>query len=341
VRPVVIVNPYASRVTPRVVEEVERTLGRVETVYTEGPGHATQLTRDLGAEMIYVFSGDGGFNEALNGSDGGAALGFIPGGGTNVLPRALGLPRDPVAAARRLAHGRTRRISLGRVNGRRFGFSAGVGLDAELIRRVDALGRSREGARPGDRAFAAAAARLVAVLRHPVDRAWSHYWLNREKRRERLSFEDALAAEPERLATAPTPWTWAYVDRGRYVGQLQRLASLFPASQLRVLLFDDLKADPAGTFAAVARFVGVDDGVVPPAVGHKANAYRRIRSGRVADMTRRWPTRLRDAVGHLNTRPAAYPTMAPATRERLVAEFAEPTVELAQWLGRDLSAWSR
>jgi hypothetical protein len=194
---------------------------------------------------------------------------------------------------------------------------------------------------PGRIAGLLPSARLVVVLRHPVDRAWSHYWLNREKRRERLSFEDALAAEPERLATAPTPWTWAYVDRGRYVEQLERLASLFPASQLHVLLFDDLANDPAGTFAAVTRFVAVDDGVVPPAVGRRANAYRRVRSGRVADLTRRWPSRLRDAVGRLNTRPAAYPTMAPETRERLLVEFAGPNAELARWLGRDLSGWSR
>ena len=52
-----------------------------------------------------------------------------------------------------MAEGRTRRIGLGRVNGRRFGFSAGLGLDAELVRRVDQLGRSPDGRRPGDIAF--------------------------------------------------------------------------------------------------------------------------------------------------------------------------------------------
>ena len=81
-------------------------------------------------------------------------LGFVPGGGTSVLPRALGLPRDPIAAAYALAAGRERRISLGRANGRRFGFAAGVGLDAELVRRMDARGRDDEGRRPGDLTFA-------------------------------------------------------------------------------------------------------------------------------------------------------------------------------------------
>jgi diacylglycerol kinase family enzyme len=79
-----------------------------------------------------------------------------------VLPRALGLPRDPVRAAERIARGRRRRIGLGRANDRRFGFSAGIGLDAELVRRVDALGRGRDGKRPGDLAFARAAFRTLA-----------------------------------------------------------------------------------------------------------------------------------------------------------------------------------
>ena len=89
----------------------------------------------------------------LNGVDGTIPVGFIPGGGTSVLPRALGLPRDPVAAARCRA-GPDASDLLGRVDGRRFGFNAGIGLDAELVRRVDALGRRPDGRRPGDSAFA-------------------------------------------------------------------------------------------------------------------------------------------------------------------------------------------
>ena len=64
-----------------------------------------------------------------------------------------GSPRDPVKAAQRVAEGRVRRIGLGRVNGRRFGFNAGLGFDAELVRKVDELGRSPDGRRPGDVAF--------------------------------------------------------------------------------------------------------------------------------------------------------------------------------------------
>jgi diacylglycerol kinase family enzyme len=148
----------------------------VETLVTERPGHAVELVEAVtDADAIFVFSGDGGFNEALNGADGSVPLGFLPGGGTSVLPRVLGLPRDPVAAARRLgeslAAGRTRRISVGRANGRRFGFSCGIGFDAEVVRRVDALGRSRDGRRPGDLSFARVVAGTLLERRGRLDPA--------------------------------------------------------------------------------------------------------------------------------------------------------------------------
>jgi diacylglycerol kinase family enzyme len=167
-----IVNPFASGVDERLVAAVAAALPPgVETVRTERRGEATELTRDAvgSVDAIYVYAGDGTYNEVLNGIDSHTPLGLVPGGGTSVLPRALGLPRDPVAAARRIAAGGERRIGLGRVNGRRFGFSAGIGLDAELVRAVDRLGRKADGRRPGDLGFVLAAARLLATHRGRFD----------------------------------------------------------------------------------------------------------------------------------------------------------------------------
>src|SRR5438874_4039374 len=158
-----IVNPYASGVDAERVAEVRRALGDVELVETEQPGHATELARAAGgAEAIYVFSGDGGFNEVLNGIGPEIPIGLIPGGGASVLPRALGLPSDPLEAAERIARGRTRTISLGRVNGRRFAFAAGVGIDAEAVRRLDLRGRTAERGRAGNLLFVWELVRLLA-----------------------------------------------------------------------------------------------------------------------------------------------------------------------------------
>jgi diacylglycerol kinase family enzyme len=171
-----IVNPHASRVTPDLTLAVERELaswGPIETLLTERPAHAAELAADASErfERIFVYSGDGTYNEVVNGLLADVPVGFIPGGSTSVLPRALGLARDPVVAARVLAHGaKPRRISLGRVNGRRFTFSAGLGLDAELVRRVDALGRE-SGRRAGDVAFARTLLGIFAKQRGRFDPA--------------------------------------------------------------------------------------------------------------------------------------------------------------------------
>ncbi len=165
-----IVNPFASGVTEDRIGAVEAKLRRaaeVDVELTRRPGHAIELAREAGAvDAVIVFSGDGVFNEVVNGHGASFPLGLVPGGGTNVLARALGLPRDPVAAAEQVAdalsRGRTQQISLGRVNGRRFTFSAGIGFDAELLRRV---GRGADGRRPRDIRFATTFTRMLLERR--------------------------------------------------------------------------------------------------------------------------------------------------------------------------------
>lgn len=171
-RTILVVNPRASRVTPQRVTQVERILRsrcHVETVFTTEPLDAMHIaedvSRDRSFDALFMYSGDGGFNEVINGLGPELPVGFIPGGRTNVLPRALGLGRNPFEAAARLAEGartgRCRRISVGRANGRRFGFASGVGLDAEVVRTWDRLGRRQDGRKRGDVVFSAAALRLL------------------------------------------------------------------------------------------------------------------------------------------------------------------------------------
>ena len=156
--PTLIINPYASNVNEERVRGVEERLRPAETLLTERRGHAIELARGASGDALYVFGGDGVLNEVLNGLERDIPLGVIPGGHTNVLARALGLPRDPVEAAARIGRA-GRRISLGRVNGRRFGFAAGIGVDSEAVRELDTIQRERAGRRPGDLAYA----RVVAT----------------------------------------------------------------------------------------------------------------------------------------------------------------------------------
>jgi diacylglycerol kinase family enzyme len=180
-RVVLIVNPFASGVTTARIEQVEEALrpgGEIETCLTDARGHAGELAAEAAerADAVVVFAGDGTYNEAINGAGGRVPLGFVPGGGASVFPRTLGLPRDPRAAAARIAdalvRSRTRAVDLGRVNGRLFCFAAGIGLDAEVVRYVDALGRKADGRRPPNVAFVAAPLVLFARGRARLEPAF-------------------------------------------------------------------------------------------------------------------------------------------------------------------------
>ena len=161
-------------------------------------------------------------------------------------------------------------------------------------------------------------AKLVALLRNPVDRALSHYNHEVALGREPLSFEAALAAEEarlagevERLVAEPRYfsrewWSHTYQARGRYAEQLERWLAVFPREQLLIVPSDDLAAEPAETHARVLDFLGA----APQRLDQYPRVYER-----------------------------EYEPMNPETREQLAAEFEEPNQRLYELLGRELG-WS-
>lgn len=151
-----IVNPAAQSVRTRVRDEVIRRLRTrldLSVAPTEDRGHATELAAKAvieGVSLVVVMGGDGTLNEAVNGLDPGEVrVAILPGGGTNVFARSLGLPRDPLAAVDRVLAGLDRPprvLPLGRVDDRLFVANCGVGFDAAIVKEVD---RRRDRGRKG------------------------------------------------------------------------------------------------------------------------------------------------------------------------------------------------
>jgi len=156
VRGLLIVNRNATSMTATVTDLAVRALaGQVElrVERTRYRGHARELAETGAVDLIIVHGGDGSINEVVNGvmgrgadlaaGGGGPLIAVIPGGGANVLARALGLPLDAGAAIREvreaIAAGRQRTIGLGLAGDRYFTFSAGLGWDAEVVREVDRM----------------------------------------------------------------------------------------------------------------------------------------------------------------------------------------------------------
>lgn len=169
-RVLLISNERAGSVSDRAKQVIAKALSadfKLEVADTVRRDHATELSdhavRD-GYDAVVVFGGDGTINEAaqpLVGTE--VALGVLPGGSTNVIARSLGVPSDPIDAtafvAGRLRSKSRRRINVGRFRDRFFLFSAGMGLDAEVVKRVEADPEGKE--RYGEWSFVSKALRAA------------------------------------------------------------------------------------------------------------------------------------------------------------------------------------
>jgi hypothetical protein len=158
-------------------------------------------------------------------------------------------------------------------------------------------------------------ARLIVMLRDPVDRAYSHYQLAVRAGKETLSFEEALDAEERRLTgdeerlavdpayDSPSHRYNSYISRGLYLQQLERWEERFPREQLLILPSESFFADTVGSLAKVTGFLGLEpyEGTLP------------------APRNR-----------------ATYEGLRPETRRRLQERFAEPNRRLEEHLGLDL-----
>ena len=147
-RALLVFNPNATTTDASVRDVIASALASAVdlTVHpTKRRGHATHLVAGAVHEdidVVFALGGDGTANEVIQALAGTQSrLGVIPGGGANVFARALGLPNDAVkATAQLLSHlraGRDRSITLGRAGDRYFGFNAGFGFDAAVIRHVE------------------------------------------------------------------------------------------------------------------------------------------------------------------------------------------------------------
>ena len=147
-RALLIVNTNAATVTPIKVSVIESALAsateKVDLALTKRQGHATHLARGAAHEavdLVVVHGGDGTINEVANGlAQTGVPMGIIPGGGTNVLARSLGIPRDPIDATAHLLAGlrrAPRTVPLGRADDRFFTFTCGMGFDGAIVREVE------------------------------------------------------------------------------------------------------------------------------------------------------------------------------------------------------------
>ena len=191
-------------------------------------------------------------------------------------------------------------------------------------------------------------ARIIALLRDPVSRAYSSWSYRVQMGWESESFERAVKLERERRS-AGEPWDVHYLNAGRYAAQVERYLRVFGPDQVRVLLFEDLISSPTTVVTEALQFIGVDpdEATVQANRVHNATAMPRwagltrfLKRGDVRSLARRVPAPLRRALadGLRSVNRRGRPRLDPGLRQSLQDQFRPDVQRLGALLGRDLEA---
>lgn len=196
--------------------------------------------------------------------------------------------------------------------------------------------------------------KLVAVLRHPVERAFSHYLYNVNRGAEPcLTFEEALAAEEERIAQGWIEY-FHYKSMGLYSEQVKRYLDIFGADNLLVFLYEDLDKSPLLVVKKILEFLGLEASFLPDTFA-RINPSGIPRFKFLTQLIKKTPSSFKQVLKTVipksirlkivewelwqNIRPVSKPRISLETRKALLDYYQQDILKLQQLLGRDLSHW--
>lgn len=183
-------------------------------------------------------------------------------------------------------------------------------------------------------------ARIILLLRHPVERFWSAYWYLRSLGKEPRSMRRVIKQELSGTSRLP----YESIRTGFYPEVVERVWRCYPSDQVLVLLHDDLLADPEATYQRTCRFLGLDPHLHRHEVDHDTNATTVLRSFHL----RYWSMRLHlflrmpraaMAVERWNRTDRRPPPLDADTRQLLLKIYETSIDRLEELLERDLSRW--
>ncbi|MGK7927403.1 MAG: sulfotransferase [Spirulina sp.] len=194
--------------------------------------------------------------------------------------------------------------------------------------------------------------KLIAILRHPVDRAFSHYLHLRRSGREWLTdFSLALEEEEKRRQQGWAP-AWSYQQLGFYSQQLERYWQIFPRDRLKVYLYEDWRDNPVNFLQDLFAFLEVDTTFQPDmsirhgseAVVWKNNTVRDLllKENSFRSFVKKIiPSHIRKPIAQMlwQTNKAKVPQLTSELRQKLTPRFREDILNLQDLIHRDLSHW--
>ncbi|PPS44234.1 sulfotransferase [Chroococcidiopsis sp. TS-821] len=190
-------------------------------------------------------------------------------------------------------------------------------------------------------------AKLIAILRHPAERAYSNFLHAIRNDQEPLKdFRQALREEETRIRDRSV-LLWHYKSKGFYYKQLKRYLDLFDRSQIKICLYEDLNTNPAGVLKDLFEFLAVDSSFEAD-VSRKYNVSVVPKNPLLGSLIKNFKSvkpimknLLPDGVRHY-IRSKVFdtpPPISPELRKQLVEEYREDILQMQELLGRDLSGW--
>lgn len=194
-------------------------------------------------------------------------------------------------------------------------------------------------------------AKILIILRNPVDRAFSAYMHLIRDEREHLPFDQALAAEASRKQMDYEPM-WLYQELGLYSEQVKRYLDVFGPSQVKVIVFEEFIANPHAALKDVFQFLGVDaEFTVDTSI--RLNESGQVKSRWLYNFISKpnflkeaikplFPTAVRERLGlRAKSMVLEKATMESQVRAQLADNFAPEIGKLEALLNRDLKKWKR
>ena len=185
--------------------------------------------------------------------------------------------------------------------------------------------------------------KLVAILRDPVERAYSNY-LNAKKFGETKNFTDSLKAEPERISKNWS-WFWHYKNKGFYYKQLKRYYEIFNESQIKIILYKDFKDEPLKIVKEIFSFLYVDESFIPDmSVRHNKTTYPRsyllhkLLEKPHSDSTWGKSKGIRSILLRANLT-SKRPPLEHGIRKAIIKDYQDDILKLQDLIKKDLSSW--
>ncbi len=194
-------------------------------------------------------------------------------------------------------------------------------------------------------------AKIIAILRNPADRAFSHWqYLSRDDRCPHKSFKQAVKEEMEMIAREDWIHPFPYLAMGFYARNLQRYYNIFPPEQIRVFLYDDLKVNPQQLLSEIQEFLNLDPQNLPiegdvnkSGLPASRTAHRLLNTPnplrKLAKSFLPYPSLRKQLIKTLNRANLKRQTLGLEAASQLSDYFAEDIAELESLVGMTLSCW--